>query len=60
MDNMERFVEALEIAQNLAKDIPGIARINWSLYYYGTDEATKRVVELVNKMQEKNGNIFKE
>lgn len=60
MDKMERFVKAFELTQELAKDIPGIARINWSVEYYGETNATKRISRMVNEMQERNGNTSKE
>ncbi len=59
MDKMKRYVKALELAQELSKDIPGITRVTWSIDYYGKGEATERIVRLVNEMQEKNGNAFK-
>jgi hypothetical protein len=56
-NNMDKFVEAMRTAMELAKDIEGIHNIHWNLGYNGEHEAVSELVAKMDvMMHDVNGN----
>jgi hypothetical protein len=53
--NMDLFVEKMAEAFKIAKEIEGISRINWSISYIGTTEATNEIAKRIHEEMVKAG-----